>query len=131
MLVLYPRCDGFYCFTAVVVVVGSGPDAYAVHWPCSQLCVIFSLFSLVADFPGLVYFSLVPRSLLLAFPGLSRIAGMSADFRSLAFLYGANKSSDEDWRFVWSVYQNSTFDSDRALLMGALTAFKTDKIIKR
>ncbi|KAL9980013.1 hypothetical protein ACROYT_G008544, partial [Oculina patagonica] len=62
---------------------------------------------------------------------LGSLPGVGSNFRNLAFSFGVNKSSEEDWDFLWSVYQQSPFDADRKFLMNVITSFNTDNIRSR
>lgn len=59
---------------------------------------------------------------------LGSLPGVGPNFRYLAFSFGVNKSSEEDWDYLWSVYQQSPFDTDRKFLMSVITSFNTKNI---
>ena len=64
-------------------------------------------------------------------PPLLSLPSVSPNFRYLAFSFGVNKSSEEDWHYLWSVYQQSPFDTDRKFLMRVITSFNTENIRSR
>ncbi|XP_068748883.1 glutamyl aminopeptidase-like [Montipora capricornis] len=59
------------------------------------------------------------------------LPNVGPNFRYLAFSFGANKSNEKDWDYLWSVYQQSPFDADRKYLMTVITSFDTDSIRSR
>lgn len=64
-------------------------------------------------------------------PPLLSLPSVGPNFRYLAFSFGVNKSSEEDWHYLWSVYQQSPFDTDRKFLMRVITSFNTENIRSR
>ena len=64
-------------------------------------------------------------------PPLLSLPSIGPNFRYLAFSFGVNKSSEEDWHYLWSVYQQSPFDTDRKFLMRVITSFNTENIRSR
>lgn len=64
-------------------------------------------------------------------PPLLSLPSVGPNFRYLAFSFGVNKSSEEDWHYLWSVYQHSPFDTDRKFLMRVITSFNTENIRSR
>ncbi|RMX39901.1 hypothetical protein pdam_00022441, partial [Pocillopora damicornis] len=62
---------------------------------------------------------------------LGSLPSVGPNFRYLAFSFGVNKSSEEDWHYLWSVYQQSPFDTDRKFLMRVITSFNTENIRSR
>ncbi|XP_065670521.1 endoplasmic reticulum aminopeptidase 1 isoform X1 [Hydra vulgaris] len=53
-----------------------------------------------------------------------KLVGLSPENRALALMYGYNSSNENDWDFLWKLYEKSEVDTDRKIIMKALAQFK-------
>ena len=56
-----------------------------------------------------------------------RDAGMSAELRALAIVFGSDPKNDDDFKFLWKKYVNTPLDAERRYIMKAFSRVKDKK----
>lgn len=59
-----------------------------------------------------------------------RDAGLSAELRALAMVFGSDPKNDDDFKFLWKTYVDTPLDAERRYIMKAFSRVKDKKKLK-